>query len=125
MSAATSGTGTTRGTTRRWSSTTPPAYLQWEHNLDGPAGGDDAWFGVAVDGSQQVVATGISLGEGTELDLLLGRYRQNGPPTIQVSPMPLVAGQPATFTVTNVEPGAETYLAYSMVANGNGIRRIP
>ncbi len=32
--------------------------------------------------------------------------------------MPLVAGQPATFTVTNVEPGAETYLAYSTVGTG-------
>jgi len=92
--------------------------IQWTDAIDGPAGGDDAWFAVTVDGSNQVNVAGVSLGSGSGLDLLLAKYRQNGPPTLQISPMPLVPGQPGTFTVSNVEPGATTYLAYSTAGPG-------
>jgi hypothetical protein len=92
--------------------------VQWSDALDGPAGGDDAWYGLVLDASNQVLAAGLSLGSGSGLDLLLAKYRQNGPPLLQVSPMPLVPGQPATFTVSNAEPGADTYLAYSLAGPG-------
>ncbi len=92
--------------------------LVWSDTFNGEASGDDSWWDITLDDSNQVLVTGVSLGAGTGLDLLVAKYRQNGPPTLTVSPMPLVPGAPATFTVSNVEPGAGTYLAYSTVGTG-------
>jgi len=91
----------------------------WTHDHNGAASGDDAWFGVHVDAANQVLVAGTSVNTGTGLDLVLAKFRQTGPPTLAVSPTPLVPGAPATFTVSNVEPGASTYLAYSLAGEGN------
>ncbi len=91
----------------------------WDHTYNGTTSGDDAWFGVHVDAANQVLVAGTSLSAGMGLDLVLAKFRQNGPPTMAVSPMPLVPGTSATFTVSNVEPDSSTYLAYSLAGAGS------
>jgi len=91
----------------------------WEDVYNGIAGGDDAWFQMFVDESDQVLLTGTSLGLGTGADLTLAKFRQGGPSTLVVTPMPLVSGETGTFTVSNVEPNADTYLVYSTTGEGS------
>ncbi|MBL1216354.1 MAG: hypothetical protein D8M59_02545 [Planctomycetes bacterium] len=91
----------------------------WEDVYNGDAGGNDAWFKAFIDDAGQVLLTGTSLGLGTGTDLILAKYRQSGPPMLDVAPDPLLPGAFATFTVTNAEPEADTYLVYSTVGEGN------
>jgi hypothetical protein len=48
----------------------------WKDIFNGPASGDDAGFGVIVDGTSNTIVFGPSLGAGTQADFLVTKYSQ-------------------------------------------------
>ncbi|MCC6909964.1 MAG: hypothetical protein IT430_18670 [Phycisphaerales bacterium] len=86
---------------------------------DGPAHADDFWSAVDVDDLGRVVVCGSSVGIGTGTDSLVAKYTTAPPPLLVVNPDPLLPGQPATFTFSNVEPSSDCYLGYSTSGTSN------
>jgi len=56
----------------------PDGSQEWVARYDGPASGDDAGGGLAVDGSGNVYVTGRSAGSGTGRDSVTIKYRPDG-----------------------------------------------
>ncbi len=101
----------------------PSGNLLWEMRHAGSAAGNDAGFGLRVDDELNVLVAGISVENGSGADVLTVKYSQSPPPSLAVSPDPLLAGQIGTFSAIDFEPGVLTYLAYGL--NGLGSTSVP
>lgn len=89
--------------------------VEYDSELHGP----DRWNSVAVDDAGRVIVAGVSLGLGTSADSIVAKYTEQPAPELTISPEPPVAGQVATFAVTDMEPMSPCYLGYSLVGQGN------
>ncbi len=97
----------------------PAGNLLDEQVYDGPAHADDVWFALELDAAGRVVVAGPSVGLNTSVDSHVAKYTTAPPAELTIGPDPLIAGQDATFTLSNVEPYCNCYLGYSTVGPGN------
>lgn len=97
----------------------PTGNLLEEVNYDSPVHGQDRFYSVAVDDAGRVVTTGFSLGAQTGADTLVAKYTTAPAPELTLNPDPLIAGQSALFTVTDMEPDSDCYLGYSLQGSSN------
>lgn len=86
----------------------PFTPVNWAAGTNGPATGTFYWM--RADGGRY-----YRLPENRAVTLL----GFNTSPTLTVNPDPLIAGQSGSFTVDNMTPTSQTYLAYSLRGSGS------
>lgn len=94
---------------------------QWveETKLLASDGDDNDYFSRSISINGNVVVIGAYGNDDNHEDTGSAYIYDFNCPSLTISPMPLIAGWPATFTATGLNPNAETFLAYSTTGYGH------